>query len=238
MKKPIIHLQKSIWILLTLWVALWLSWQALTQLNFGYALWYQVGGIQENIEQYAPLNKYKANFAQTNDAERIALFGGIVSAIQNKGAGLDALAYTTDAGTTTLLHQAEIIHLQDVANLVTILNISGWLGLLAWMGLSMGLKKQTIAFPSHRHTGLVIFGLVLSLIAVILIWGAEQVFYQLHIWIFPADHQWFFYYDESLMSTLMKAPHLFAYIGASLLILWIGLFTGIIQVFQSVKSRS
>lgn len=235
MNSIMIRLQRAIWILLTLWVALWLSWQALAQVNFGYALWYQVGGIQENIEQYAPMNKYKAHFGQTTDDARIDLFSGIVSAIQNQGAGLNELTYSTQFGTTALLHQAEIIHLQDVANLVTVLNISGWVGLFLWMGISMVLKRQKVTFPTQKQTGLVIFGLFLSLVAVLLIWGAESAFYQLHIWIFPDDHQWFFYYDDSLMSTMMKAPHLFAYIGASLLALWMALFIGIIQVFQTVK---
>jgi hypothetical protein len=48
----------------------------------------------------------------------------------------------------------------------------------------------------------------------LLIAGPTQVFYQFHLWIFPADHQWFFYWQDSLMSTLMKAPVLFGGIAA------------------------
>ena len=42
------------------------------------------------------------------------------------------------------------------------------------------------------------------------------MFYQFHIWLFPADHEWFFYWQDSLMSTLMKAPVLFGGIAVVL----------------------
>jgi hypothetical protein len=49
--------------------------------------------------------------------------------------------------------------------------------------------------------------------------GWVEVFYAAHRWIFPDDHQWFFFYQESLMSTMMQAPDLFLYIGISMAIL-------------------
>jgi hypothetical protein len=42
------------------------------------------------------------------------------------------------------------------------------------------------------------------------------VFYGLHTWIFPPGHAWFFYYQDSLMTMMMKAPELFAYIALTL----------------------
>ena len=36
----------------------------------------------------------------------------------------------------------------------------------------------------------------------------------MHEMVFPDDHQWFFYYQDSLMTTLMKAPDIFFAIGA------------------------
>ena len=235
MKTTLIKLQTGLWIILSLWVALWLSWQVLAQVNFGYTLWYQVGGIQQNIEHYAPLNKYRPDFAKTSDEVRLELFSGIVDGIQNKGQGLNQLSYENDTGKIPLLRQPEIVHLQDVANLVSFLNTLGWGGLILWISLSVGLMAKNALFPSQKQAGLVIFGLVLALTLTLISFGAENVFYQLHIWIFPENHPWFFYYEDSLMSTMMKAPHLFAYIGASLLGLCIALFMGIIQVFQAVK---
>ena len=48
------------------------------------------------------------------------------------------------------------------------------------------------------------------------VFGFTDIFYYLHTVVFPNNHQWFFYYQESLMSSLMKAPDLFAAIGLSL----------------------
>ena len=58
--------------------------------------------------------------------------------------------------------------------------------------------------------------------------GPTRVFYTAHTLIFPAGHQWFFYYEESLMTMLMKAPDLFAAIAAEWLLLtalcyWLGI---------------
>ena len=59
---------------------------------------------------------------------------------------------------------------------------------------------------------------VVSMLAVIAI-GTKKVFYTAHTLIFPAGHQWFFYYEESLMTMLMQAPDLFAAIAAEWLLL-------------------
>lgn len=67
-----------------------------------------------------------------------------------------------------------------------------------------------------------------------LIWiGPTRVFYTLHEWVFPSDHQWMFSYQESLMTTLMKAPDLFAAIAVAvgMGMLVIGLLLGLIKRF-------
>ena len=75
----------------------------------------------------------------------------------------------------------------------------------------------------------------LALIALI---GFEAVFYQLHEWVFPANNQWFFYYQESLMTTLMQAPNLFAYIGGFLLISMLVVQLLTVFVLQRVLSSA
>ncbi len=54
--------------------------------------------------------------------------------------------------------------------------------------------------------------------------GPTKVFYWGHEVVFPENNQWFFYYEDSLMSTMMKAPALFGPIAGQLLfctlILW------------------
>ena len=59
------------------------------------------------------------------------------------------------------------------------------------------------------------FGALLGALMVVVI-GAKDVFYALHEWVFPSDHQWFFFYQDSLMSTMMKAPDFFGYVAAAL----------------------
>ena len=67
--------------------------------------------------------------------------------------------------------------------------------------------------------------------------GAKRVFYSLHDLIFPAEHQWFFYYQDSLMSTMMKAPDFFAYVAAALAVLAIGLLWLILFAASGYTSR-
>ncbi|MFN2223885.1 MAG: DUF1461 domain-containing protein, partial [Candidatus Promineifilaceae bacterium] len=47
-------------------------------------------------------------------------------------------------------------------------------------------------------------------------------------WICPPGHQWFFYYQDSLMTTMMKAPVLFAGIAAEWLVLTIAVFVALV----------
>ena len=61
-----------------------------------------------------------------------------------------------------------------------------------------------------------ITGLAGSLSALLVIVGPKKLFYAFHIWVFPVEHQWFFYWEQSLMSTLMKAPDLFGGIAVAL----------------------
>ena len=82
-----------------------------------------------------------------------------------------------------------------------------WLAALLWM------FWKRIKLPSAKRLAVMSF-VWLGLIFLVLLLGPEKIFNQLHIWAFPEDNQWFFYYEESLMSTMMKAPHLFAYISA------------------------
>lgn len=84
---------------------------------------------------------------------------------------------------------------------------------------------------------LTLVGLVAAIGAVLLIVGPEKVFNQLHIWVFPDDHQWFFYYQDSLMSTMMFAPHLFGWIGLAWTILIVFIFTGTAVALNSYSAK-
>ena len=209
---------KILWLLfllLSFVVTLPVTWLGLSKVDFFYASLHDNIGIDKHIERYAPRNRFnKKDFEKTSKQQRVTLFHGVVEAIHNDGVGLEALFYlNSNQQKTTLFTDAEVIHLKDVAILlnklkpVLIVVFAIWLMSLLW------LFWKRIKLPTALQ--LSILSMVWVVIAVlILLLGPEKVFNQLHVWVFPKDHQWFFYYEESLMSTMMKAPYLFAYISA------------------------
>lgn len=204
----------------------WGAWHLYAKADFGYTGWYSLLGIDQHIEQYAPLNHNKNDFVETSREQHLQLFKEIVSSIHHRGHGLADIRYTTHQGVSeTLLTPAEVIHLQDVANLIDRLNIAGWLSLIIGALLAITILKVNAPPPPAKRI-LLSFGiLVLATVVSILLLGPVKVFYWLHIQIFPAEHQWFFFYQDSLMTTLMKAPDLFGaiaiVIGVISVLLWI-----------------
>lgn len=197
----------------------WMAWWLLTPLDFGYRLGYQLLDINAHISEFAPQNLYRHGYEQTTESDHFAHFHAIVSAINAGGDGLADISYQADqVAPQTLLHKAEVIHLQDVANLVALFHVAGPLMLLLWV-TTLGwayYKRWAMPTPQQMLAGGITV-LVMSG-AILLLMGPTAVFYWLHTHIFPEDHQWFFYYQESLMTTLMKAPDLFGYIA----LLWAG----------------
>ena len=198
----------------------YLAWQISAATNFLYSFWYEVIEINQTIKTFAPNNKNKQGFELTEKQQQVELFAGIVSGVQNKGKGLDELQYKNPSGkvSDTLLTDAEIIHLQDVANLVhrfKFLAIGGCItALLAFFLMYLA----TIKLAAIRYHFLVCVGFVTILVILVLLIGPTKIFYAGHELIFPNNHQWFFYYEDSLMSTMMKAPTLFGPIACQLLV--------------------
>ncbi len=233
----LLPLKQFLWIWLTLILSLYLSWIVLAKANFLYGFWYDYAGISEHIDHYAPKNRFRHDFETTDAQTRKALFAGIVKAIHHQGHGLQSLTYQDRTKTIDipLLHSAEIVHLTDVVKLIELLKKLGWGVLFIWGALSIYRLRSRQPFPSPQK-GLLNVTFSLFILAIpIAIFGAQKVFYQLHIWVFPADHHWFFYYQDSLMSTMMKAPDLFAYISISLLVLGILLFILIVKLFHALN---
>lgn len=202
-----------------------LAWHLLAQINFGYPLGYQLLAIDEHIQEYGPLNRFKSDFAQTTSAEHQQLFGEITRAVQNHGKGLAHISYRLPSGEyTPLMREPEVIHLQDVANLIDVFYFSGLVGTGVWLLLLAYAYAAHRPFPDVKK---ILLGFVTALatlsVATLLI-GAETVFYWLHEQIFPDEHEWFFFYQDSLMTTLMHAPQLFGLISvllvALLALLW------------------
>ena len=220
----------AILMLVALPASLLASWQLLSSADFLYPVWYDVIGIDRTIAEYGPKNHYREHFELTTKEERSRLFDAIVAGIHHGGQGLETLTYHDARGRAVapLLRSPEITHLRDVARLVTWFYRLGLGAALVWIVALTWLWRIRLPPPplGRYFAGLGLLALVLTF-AVIAI-GAKKVFYTAHTLIFPAGHQWFFYYEESLMTMLMKAPDLFAAIAAEWLLLtvlcyWLGI---------------
>jgi len=204
--------------LLSFLVALLIAWIVLAQQNFLYGVWHDHAGIGRAIEHFAPKNKFKPGFADTSRDQRVSLFAEINHAVHNQGEGLAQIAFDTPGhGSQTLLREPEVVHLQDVANLISFLKYGSLIMLLIWGGLTWYLlKKNAVPSLKMQFIGTAVL-LTVATLCILLI-GPVTVFNTLHIWIFPHENQWFFYYQESLMSTMMWAPYLFGWIAIALVV--------------------
>lgn len=212
-------LQWALLLLSMLLASLYVTWQGLAQLDYGYSAWYELLDIEATIESEGPRNRLRPQFQLTDRAERERLFGGIVEAINHRGEGLETLVYHTPDGIPLgpLLTRAEVVHLQDVADLIERFRLAAWIALGLVVALGLWAAWRRLEPPS---VGRIALGFVIALgggALLLLAAGPVRVFYALHELIFPADHQWFFYYDESLMSMMMQAPNLFGPIA----LLWL-----------------
>ena len=201
--------------ILSVWLALAAAWWISARLDYGYPLWYRLLAIDEHIARYAPYHPVKRDFARLDAAAHQQAFAGIVAAVHGDTGQLARLHYHPPGGAPVrLLDDTEIRHLEDVARL---LRVAGWVSmaaLLPWL-VFMGLYSR-VAPPSRRRRLGVSLG-ALALVALVLVAaGPKAVFYQLHVWLFPPENPWFFYWEESLMSTLMKAPYLFGGIAVQI----------------------
>ena len=167
--------------LLLMWFSLFVSWLALSQVNFMYPWLYDLMSLDASIETYAPQNLYKKDFHLTSDEERFRLFGEIVTAINHKGVGLDEIRYHHSQGAVIdyLLRKPEVVHLQDVANLIERLRYFSFgvciLIVMTFAGLYTTMNPR--AFSAAK---LFVVSLISSVFLVIgiLFYGAEKIFYQ------------------------------------------------------------
>ena len=204
----------------SLLVSIWIAWQLSAQANFFYPAWYSFLNIDQTIAETMPRHLYKKDFIATDKDEHIRLFAEIVEAIQTNGEGLEQIHYYSPQGKElgVLLTESEVIHLQDVATLVSLL---GWYCVAAVIYCLLVMAAIIffrVNMPSVKNIFYSMLAVITVSVLIVLIIGAKEFFYWLHTVIFPSGHQWFFYYEESLMSTLMKAPALFAPITVQLVL--------------------
>jgi hypothetical protein len=221
-------------------VSLLLSWQALAKLDFLYSVWHPALNIEEHIRHYAVRNKTgRQNFVLTTPAEHHRLFGALVQGIHGRGEPLDQVVYRNADGEVlgTFLHADEVGHLGDVAVLVQRLLWAGWTITAVAVFLVLLQGRRGIWLPAFSR---VMMGYGIVLVAggvVIALVGPKQAFDGLHEWIFASGHPWFFYYQESLMTTVMKAPDIFAAIASVWIALHLLLFVLLLAALRYLVKR-
>lgn len=209
-------------------------------MDFLYPWFYDVAGVGAHIDRYGPQNRYRSGFGDTTREEREALFAAIARAIRDQGRGLESLVYHDAQGREVgiLLRPAEIIHLRDVARLVHWFEIGGLLALAVLAFHLVAMRRMRIVTPGAGTLLLTTLGLVAALAVATIVIGPVTTFNALHRWIFPPDHEWFFYYQDSLMSTMMKAPDLFGYITVALVVLALAYLWGILAFVAHATRRT
>ncbi|MCJ8268710.1 MAG: DUF1461 domain-containing protein, partial [Psychrosphaera sp.] len=115
-------------------------------------------------------------------------------------------------------------HLEDVANLIDFMNPFAIAASLLGLVFAALFSRGKLPVPRFKQQ-LVGIGVFVGLCALTtLLIGPEKVFNAFHEWVFPAGHQWYFFYEDSLMSTLMKAPDLFGAIAVLLTVVALVVF--------------
>jgi len=192
---------------------LYMSWQILSQANFLYDQIYDHNDLENHINEYAALNRNgKESFALTDKAERVQIFNDIAREINTGGEGLATISFfgTGEATRTPFLITEERDHLRDVANLVTSLKPLGALlasALIAFYGFCWYYKVSRYQYlwrPTGIFVSLFQIAAVVTLcVAITFALGPQKTFYLLHDWAFSDKAQWYFYFEDSLMTTLM-----------------------------------
>lgn len=220
-------------------VSFYAAWNINAAVNFLYPTWYEALSLNDAISKYAPDNKFKKGFENTNKQQHVELFSGIVTGIQRDGEGLRELSYIdrNNSQKRTLLTDAEAVHLEDVASLVSKFKYLIIFGCLIAFIVFMSMRSRKVVIAKFKHHLLGGLGTIFALALLVVVIGPTKVFYVGHELIFPNNHQWFFYYEESLMSTMMKAPALFGPIACQLLLLTMLLWLVLLYVLQKVQAK-
>lgn len=231
-------LHQTLTILCCFAAALLFAWKLLYLANYNYEFWYSQLSIEQHIARFAPENRLDKNgFETTTKEDRTELFRAIGHAINNGGEGLRTLEYKPhpDANPIIFLTDPEAVHLEDVANLIDLLEPIGWAATVLLVVLVVWAIVGNIPLPGLTVSLLTLLVIAVLLAVVITVVGPRDVFSALHEFVFPAEHQWFFYYQDSLMTTLMKAPDIFFAIGAAWALLATLIYLSITLMFRFIE---
>lgn len=243
-EKPTFSFTQLVYTLLFLLSSLWCAWLILAQTNFLYDLNYEFLEVNSHIQQYAPQNRYRKHFEHTSPEQHSQLFAEISHAIRHDAEQLSEIEYTvthletSQPFTTTLLHKDEVTHLTDVYKLVNSGERLGFFVFIICFVLTIILGFSKFQFFNKQSIISLLLFITTVCISVVII-GPTKVFYWLHKAIFPPENPWFFYYQDSLMTTFMKAPDLFIAIAIEwLLVSVIIMCAGIWLLKHLVRKRS
>ena len=218
------HSFNSLLIVTLFFVCLFLAWKSLSTANFFFDRLYEIHAIDEQIRKYAPQNRNKTNFEITSSTEHKRIFAEIVASINSSGDGLAEIKYFSPSGEKidTFLTKDEITHLKDVSQLLVsseqlVLILISLLVLFYGFCFYYKLSRSRY-FWKPVGTILSFSIMVLTLIfvaAIVMVIGPRPVYHILHELLFAGKGQWFFYYQDSLMTTLLPES-LFATIAVML----------------------
>ena len=187
--------------------------------------------IESHIAEFAPQNRQnRINFELTSKNERIRIVGKILRTVNSKGVGLETIKYfNTDGVPVNLfLTLAEVEHLKDVSVLVHLMNSIAFILIIIFIIIFSLAWRYKTTTPSLLMLTCSMVGFVIIATGCIIFIGPQIVFNELHEWVFADKSEWHFYYQDSLMTTLLKAPDTFATMAilmtAIALIFWLLIF--------------
>ncbi|MGE4478564.1 MAG: DUF1461 domain-containing protein [Deferribacterales bacterium] len=198
--------------------ALFAGWYISYSNYFFFPVIYQMTDIHGHVLKFAPQNRMgKADFAFVGSGTHMKMFSEMLKSVENDGEGLAEITYPAGRnGKKALLTPDEVVHLQDVADLISLLR-SFWrlmlIMLLSVVGIMIYGRYRPYGLTALAWSGALLGG---ALWLAVSKFGFVSIFYALHRMVFPEGHKWFFYYQDSLMSTVLKAPDSFIYFGVIL----------------------
>jgi hypothetical protein len=226
-----IIIKSSILAIAVFFICLVLSWHFLSKANFFFDTLYDMHQIESHIAEFAPQNRQnRINFELTSKNERIRIVGKILRTVNSKGVGLETIKYfNTDGVPVNLfLTLAEVEHLKDVSVLVHLMNSIAFILMIIFIIIFSLAWRYKTTTPSLLMLTCSMVGFVIITTGCIIFIGPQIVFNELHEWVFADKSEWHFYYQDSLMTTLLKAPDTFATIAilmtAIALIFWLLIF--------------
>ena len=169
--------------------------------------------VESHINEFAPQNRQnRIDFELTTKAEQVRIFGAILRAINTKGVGLETIQYFNSDGLAVnfFLTLAEVKHLEDVSVLVQLMNSIALILTIVLIFILFAALKYKKTSPNLLASICCMVSFIVLNTGFIIFIGPLVVFNKLHEWIFIDKSQWQFYYQDSLMTTLFKAPDTFA----------------------------